>query len=165
MRILGIDPGTAIVGYALVEVPERRGEPEILRHGAIVTDKRLPTARRLEQIYTELRQLISQIEPDCICVEQLFFFSNAKTAMAVAEARGVILLAAESAKKPIYSYTPAQVKLAVTESGRAKKKEVQEKVAILYDLAERPKPDDIADALAIVWTHVSLSRDGKERLA
>lgn len=165
MKILGIDPGTAIVGYALVEVPERRGEPEIIRHGAVITDKRWPTARRLRVIYRELRKLITLIEPDCICIEQLFFSNNQKTAMAVAEARGVILLAAETAKKPIYSYTPAQVKLAVTESGRAKKREVQEKVALLYDLPAIPKPDDIADALAVVWTHVGLSRAGKERLA
>lgn len=160
---MGIDPGTATVGYALVDVSSK--EPVILRHGAITTSKNWLSPRRLEKIYSEISDLIADFDPDCVCVEELFFYNNQQTAMAVSQARGVILLAAEVMKKPIYSYTPGQIKSAVCQSGKAKKREVQEGVAALFGLPTIPKPDDVADALATVWTHVSLTEAGQARLA
>lgn len=152
MVILGIDPGTATIGYAFVRV-SRGKAPEALDFGVITTDKGLPMPERLRVIHEDFTALVAARRPDVVVLEELFFFRNLNTALPVAQARGVILLGCAQARLPVASYTPPQVKVAVTGSGRAAKPEVQDAVQALYELAERPRPDDAADALAIAWAH------------
>lgn len=149
MKILGIDPGTAILGYGVVE-----GAKHVV-HGVIRTETGLKPEIRLLKIYDELLILIDKYMPDEIAVESLFFFKNAKTVISVGEARGVVLLVAAKRGIPVYSYTPLQVKQGITTYGRASKQEVQEMVKILLELDNIPKPDDAADALAIAITHTN----------
>ena len=151
MRILGIDPGFATVGFGLVEA--ERGQVHMVTYGAITTPAGLPLSRRLYQIGTDMEDLISQLKPDVISIEELFFNTNITTGIAVAHGRGVILYAAEKFGIPLYEYTPSQVKLAVTGYGKAEKRQVMEMTKRLLKLKSVPRPDDAADALALALCH------------
>ena len=152
MRILGIDPGTAIIGYGIIESGH---DYKHVAHGCIFTEKDLSQAERLVKVYDGLVKVIKEYRPDHVAVEDLFFSKNVKTAISVGQARGVILLAAAKAGLEVKSYTPTQVKQGVTAYGRSDKKDVQNMTARLLNLGEVPKPDDAADALAIAITHAN----------
>ena len=151
MKILGIDPGMAIVGYGLVDI--NNDNIELLTSGSIQTDKKLNDSKRLLEIYNDLSLIIEKYQPDCASVEQLFFFKNQKTIIPVAEARGVILTVLEKYKIPTYSYTPMEVKQVLTGYGRADKKEVEQMVKLALGNSELPKLDDTVDAIAIAICH------------
>lgn len=151
MRIMGIDPGYAIVGYGVVDYNSCRFAPVV--YGVITTPADMDFECRLELIYDKLAYLIEKTKPDAIAVEQLYFTSNQKTAIAVGQARGVILLCARKHNLPIYEYTPLQVKQSVVGYGKAIKTQVMEMTRRLLSLKEIPKPDDAADALAIAICH------------
>ena len=151
MRILGIDPGVAIVGFGLIE--SNRGSVQMLQYGAVTTEAGLPLATRLVQIENDMTALIAQLKPDEIAVEELFFSKNITTGIAVAHGRGVILCTAERLGVPIFEYTPMQVKQAVAGYGLADKKQVMDMTKRLLKLKAVPKPDDAADALAIAICH------------
>ena len=151
MRILGIDPGYATVGYGVVDV--QGGRYHSVEHGAIVTRPEDDFPRRLEIIFDAAYSVMQKYRPQAMSLEKLFFANNKTTAIGVAEARGVILLAARKAGLPVYEYTPMQVKQAVTGYGGAQKPQVQEMVRRLLCLQSVPKPDDTADALAMAITH------------
>lgn len=156
MRILGIDPGIAIVGFGLIEAD--RGRTQLLNYGAITTPAGLPLARRLVQIEQDMEALIAQLKPDAIAVEELFFSNNITTGIAVAHGRGIILCTAEKSGVPLYEYTPMQVKQAITGYGKAVKKQIQEMTRIMLHLESVPKPDDTADALGMAIAHCHCSR-------
>ena len=151
MIILGIDPGIAIVGWGVVRCESGRFAP--VEYGAITTGPESAVEDRLEAVYAELDDIIKRHKPDAVSVEELFWNTNQKTGIIVAEARGVILLAARKNNVPIFEYTPLQVKQSVTGYGRAEKKQVITLVSMMLSLAEPPKPDDTADALALAITH------------
>ena len=151
MRILGIDPGIAIVGFGLIE--SDRGAMRMLQYGAVTTEAGLPLAARLVQIEDDMRALIQQLRPDEIAVEELFFSKNITTGIAVAHGRGVVLCTAERLGVPIFEYTPMQVKQAVVGYGLAEKRQVMDMTKRLLKLKAVPKPDDAADALAISICH------------
>lgn len=151
MIVLGIDPGYAIVGYGVIEAAGCRYRT--LEHGAITTKAGVDFNRRLEIIYDGVLTVLGQYKPDAMSVEKLFFTNNKTTGIGVAEARGVILLAAQKARVPVFEYTPIQVKMAVTGYGKALKPQVMEMTRRLLGLKEVPKPDDTADALAIAICH------------
>ncbi len=151
MQILGIDPGYAIVGWGVVRYERGRFTP--VDFGAITTPAGMDFSRRLEVIFDEMALLLARYAPDALAVEKLYFKNNQKTAIDVAEARGVILLAAKKAGTPLFEYTPLQVKSAVTGYGKAEKPQVMEMTRRLLRLAEVPKPDDTADALALTICH------------
>ena len=151
MRILGIDPGIAIVDFGLIE--SNRGSVRMLQYGAVTTEAGLPLATRLVQIENDMTALIAQLKPDEIAVEELFFSKNITTGIAVAHGRGVILCTAERLGVPIFEYTPMQVKQAVAGYGLADKKQVMDMTKRLLKLKAVPKPDDAADALAIAICH------------
>lgn len=151
MKILGIDPGYAIVGCGMIIY--QNNHFTVLHQCAVTTDAKTPFSKRLHQIYEGVSALIQQYQPDAVAVEELFFQNNQKTAIDVAQARGVILLTAEEAGVPLYEYTPLQVKQSVVGYGRAEKKQVMEMTRILLKLEKVPKPDDVADALAIAICH------------
>ncbi len=156
MIVLGIDPGTAITGYGLVR--EEGGQGVAVAYGAITTPSDLPLPDRLKLLHRDLAAVIEQHQPDQAAVEQLFFNKNVRTALAVGPARGVILLTLAQANVPIYEYTPLEVKQAATGSGRADKRQVQQMVTLLLSLNKVPKPDDVADALAIALCHLHSAR-------
>ena len=147
MRVLGIDPGTAITGYAVVE--ETAGSLQMITLGVITTPAKTPLPSRLQTIHNELKEIVAEYEPEAAAVEELFFSRNARTAMSVGHARGVILLALADSGLPIAEYTPMQIKQAVTGYGNANKHQVQEMVRMLLALSETPRPDDAADAAAV----------------
>ena len=151
MILIGIDPGYAIVGYGVVKYENNRFVP--LEYDAITTPAEMPFAERLEKIYRDLTQVLRRHRPQAMSVEKLFFTTNQKTGIDVAQARGVILLAAVHEKIPVYEYTPLQVKSSVVGYGKAVKKQVMEMTRILLGLDQVPKPDDVADALALAITH------------
>lgn len=151
MRILGIDPGLAAVGWGLIVHPE--GGPDAVRWGSFHTPAGQATAQRLRHIHDALRDLIAELRPEAIAIEQLFFATNVKTAMAVAQARGVIVLATAESGLDAAEYTPLQIKKAVTGRGGALKPQVQKMVAVLLGLREIPRPDHAADALAAALCH------------
>lgn len=151
MKILGIDPGMAIVGYGLIEA--ENDSIELLTSGSIQTDKKLSDSKRLLEIYNDLTTVVQKYQPDCASVEELFFFKNQKTVIPVAEARGVILTVLEKFNIPTYSYTPMQVKQVLTGYGRAEKKEVEQMVKIVLETEKLPKLDDTVDAIAIAICH------------
>ena len=151
MRILGIDPGVAIVGFGLID--SQQGRQQMLQYGAITTQAGLPLATRLLQIGRDLEELITRFQPDEIAVEELFFSKNITTGIAVAHGRGVILYTAEKMQIPIYEYTPMQVKQAVVGYGLAEKKQVMDMTRRLLKLKAVPRPDDAADALAVAICH------------
>lgn len=151
MRILGIDPGVATVGFGVID--SDRSVQQMVQYGAITTAAGLPLATRLVQIAADLEVLIHRFQPDEIAVEELFFSKNITTGIAVAHARGVILCTAERLQVPVYEYTPMQVKQAVVGYGLAEKHQVMEMTRRLLKLKAVPKPDDAADALAIAICH------------
>ena len=151
MKILGIDPGMAIVGYGLIEYENNK--IELLTSGSIQTDKNLDDSKRLLEIYNDLTTIVKKYEPDCASVEELFFFKNQKTVIPVAEARGVILTVLEQFKIPTFNYTPMQVKQVLTGYGRAEKKEVEQMVRLTLKTDKLPKLDDTVDAIAIAICH------------
>jgi crossover junction endodeoxyribonuclease RuvC len=152
MLTLGIDPGTAATGFGLIT--EKRDKLIFVDHGVITTSSRETSQGRLRRIYTELKKIITEYEPEAIAVEKLFFGANSKTAIAVGQARGIVLLAAAEMKVTVAEYTPLQVKVALTGYGRADKKQIQQMVKTLLGLPFLPKPDDAADALAIAICHL-----------
>ena len=151
MLILGIDPGFAIVGFGLVEAD--RGRQRLVQCGAITTPAGEPLPARLRQIADDMDLLLAQFQPQAMAVEELFFNNNITTGIGVAQARGVLLLAAERRGVPIFEYTPSQVKQAVVGYGKAEKKQVQTMVKTILNLKEVPKPDDTADAVAAAICH------------
>lgn len=151
LRILGVDPGIAIVGFGLIEA--ENGRARMLQYGAVTTEAGLPLATRLYQIGCDMEELIAQCKPDCIAIEELFFNNNITTGIAVAHGRGVILYSAEKCGVPLYEYTPSQVKQAVVGYGKAEKRQVMDMTKRLLQLKAVPKPDDAADALAIALCH------------
>jgi crossover junction endodeoxyribonuclease RuvC len=156
MRIIGIDPGTGIMGFGVIEI--NAGKMKLVDAGVITTPAHTPHGERLEDIYTSLTDIIASNKPDQMSIEKLFFSQNITTAMTVAEARGVALLVGQQAKLPISEYTPQQIKQTLTGYGKADKKQVQEMVRMQLGLSEVPKPDDCADALAAAITHSLMSR-------
>ena len=151
MRILGIDPGVATIGFGLVEA--ERAQVHMLTYGAITTPAGLPLSKRLHQIATAMEDLIGQTKPDAIAIEELFFNNNITTGIAVAHGRGVILYAAEKCGIPLHEYTPSQVKMAVVGYGKAEKRQVMDMTRRLLKLKSVPRPDDAADALALSICH------------
>ena len=151
MLIMGLDPGSAITGYGLIAA--EHGDYSMLDYGVLRTEPGSTDAQRLVLLYDKLRALLSDKQPDCIAVEQLFFNRNVTTAVPVGQARGVLLLGCAQAGLPIAEYTPLQVKQALTGYGRADKAQIQYMVTRLLKLSAVPKPDDAADALAIAITH------------
>lgn len=151
MRIIGIDPGTARIGWGLID--GQKQQYSLLRYGCIETDKTKQAYHRLQEIYQEVYGLLETERPDQVVVERLFFARNVTTALSVGQARGVILLAAAQANLPVFEYTPLQVKQTVTGHGRAEKHQIQQMIKLLLRLKDLPKPDDAADALAIALTH------------
>ncbi|MBQ7088557.1 MAG: crossover junction endodeoxyribonuclease RuvC [Clostridia bacterium] len=151
MLILGIDPGYAIIGWGVIRF--ERGKYIPVDFGAITTNAGVPFNRRLEQIYDQLNALLDTHHPDAVAVEKLYFQNNQKTAIDVAQARGVTMLALQQHGVPVFEYTPLQVKSAVTGFGQAQKPQVMEMTKRLLRLKAVPKPDDTADALAIAICH------------
>ena len=152
MVILGIDPGYGIVGYGIIE-KDQRGKCTMLDYGAIKTptDETFPI--RLAIIDEAIKRLIDKFKPDAVALEELFFNTNITTGIKVAEARGVIVCAAVKECSQLYEYTPAQIKLAITGTGKAEKRQVQYMTKVMLGLSEIPRPDDAADALAVALTH------------
>lgn len=151
MIILGIDPGFAIVGYGIISYDGNKFKA--LEYGAITTDSKEDMFLRFKKIHDELSEIIDRTKPDAMAIEELFFNNNQKTAINVAQARGVLLLSALNKNIPIFEYTPLQVKQATVGYGRAEKVQVQQMVKMLLGLEKIPKPDDTADALAIAVCH------------
>lgn len=151
MRILGIDPGYAIVGYGFLDYDGYKFKP--VTFGSITTDAGTEFALRLKTIYDDMTTILTTYKPDVMSIEKLFFNTNITTGIDVAEARGVILLSAVNAGVPIYEYTPLQVKQSVVGYGRAEKQQVMEMTRKILGLAKTPKPDDTADALALAICH------------
>lgn len=151
MVILGIDPGFAIVGFGVLS--SEKGKQTLLSCGAITTQAGLPLPTRLLQIEDDMARLFETFRPDAMAIEELFFTNNVTTGIGVAQARGVILTAAERAGVPIFEYSPSEVKLAVTGYGKAEKRQVMDMVKRLLALKSVPKPDDAADAVAIALCH------------
>lgn len=156
MRIIGIDPGTGILGFGVVDTAN--GKSKLVTAGVITTPPHTPLDERLEEIFDGLTDIIAETKPDVMSVEKLFFARNVTTAMSVASARGVAILTGRKAKLPIAEYTPMQIKQSLTGYGKADKKQVQEMVRMQLGLKEIPKPDDAADALAAAITHQMMIR-------
>ena len=151
MIVLGIDPGYAIVGCGVVEY--KSNHFRMLDYGAITTEAHTPFNERIEKIFDQASALMMKYKPDAMAIEKLFFNTNQKTAIDVAQARGALVLAAQKNHIPIFEYTPLQVKQSVVGYGRAEKKQVQEMTRIMLNLEKIPKPDDAADALAMAICH------------
>ena len=156
MVIFGIDPGIATVGYGVIEY--KANKFKMLEYGTVCTPAGLELAVRLEGIFDELSRLLKKYDPDAIAIEELFFNNNVKTAITVAQGRGVAVLAAQKSGKPVYEYTPLQVKQAITGYGRAEKKQVMEMTKIFLHLDRVAKPDDASDALALAICHGNSSQ-------
>lgn len=151
MRILGIDPGYAIVGFGLVEA--QRAQHRLLQYGTITTPADMEFPERLRTIYEDMLQLLDALKPDALAIEELFFGQNVTTGIGVSHGRGVILLAAAQRNIPIFEYKPMQVKQAVCGYGKAEKRQVIDMTRRLLQMKEAPKPDDAADAIAIALCH------------
>ena len=151
MVILGIDPGYAIVGWGVIDYTANRFQ--VLAYGAVTTEAKTPFNERLETVYDGICDIINKYKPEALAIEKLFYNTNAKTVIDVAQARGVINLAAAIKNLPVYEYTPLQVKQSVVGYGKAEKKQVMDMTQRILRLAEVPKPDDTADALAIAICH------------
>ncbi len=154
MIVIGIDPGLATVGFGVIRIDEERITP--LSYGCIRTQEEKQTPQRLLEIYTGINELFEKYVPGTIAVEKLFFTRNVTSAMGVSEARGVIFLAAQQKNILVAEYTPAQVKQAITGSGRADKRQMQEMIKRLLNLDELPRPDDAADGLSIALCHIHI---------
>lgn len=156
MRIIGIDPGTGILGFGIVEFDKNRFK--LITGGVITTPAHTPLDERLEEIFDGLTDIIAETKPEIMSIEKLFFSQNVTTAISVAQARGVAMLTGRRAKLSIAEYTPQQIKQTLTGYGKADKKQVQEMVRLQLGLTEVPKPDDCADALAAAITHALMRR-------
>lgn len=156
MKVLGIDPGSGIIGFGVVE---HSRNSKMLDAGVIRTTIGDNDSDRLLELYESMKEIISETKPDVASVEKLFFAQNVTTAMTVSQARGVILLAIVEAKIPLFEYTPLEIKMAMTGYGRASKAQIQEMVRVQLGLKTKPKPDDCADALAAALTHISTRQD------
>jgi crossover junction endodeoxyribonuclease RuvC len=156
MRIIGIDPGTGILGFGVIDVI--KSKMTLVDAGVVKTPAHTPLDERLEDIFDSLTAIIAETKPDCMSIEKLFFAQNVTTAMSVSHARGVAMLAGRKAKLPIAEYTPLQIKQTVTGYGKAEKKQVQEMVRVQLGLQKIPEPDDCADALAAAITHYLMTR-------
>lgn len=156
MRIIGIDPGTGILGFGVIEVVNNRSK--LVTAGVVKTPAHTPLDQRLEEIFHGLNQIIAETKPDVMSIEKLFFAQNITTAISVSHARGVAMLCGRLADLPIAEYTPLQIKQTLTGYGRADKKQIQEMVRLHLNLKVVPKPDDAADALAAAITHQLMSR-------
>lgn len=159
MRILGIDPGIAIMGYGIIDLEQNK--VKVIENGVITTSSKTRTPERLQILYDNLDEIIKEFKPDEYSIEELFFNQNVKTAITVGHARGIQVLCAEKNNLPIYEYTPLQIKQAITGYGRASKRQMQLTVTRLLNLKEMPKPDDAADALSVALCHF-LSQGFKE---
>ena len=159
MRILGIDPGFAITGFSIIDYEGNKFK--LITSGAILTEAHTSFPLRLEKIYNDLTQLIEEYKPDAMSIEELFFNNNAKTAINVAQARGVILVTGKINKVPIYEYTPLQVKQAVVGYGRADKMQVQRMVKMILHEDNLPKLDDTTDSMAMAICHAHSSKFAK----
>ncbi len=155
MRILGIDPGYGLTGFAIIEA--QAGHIQLLRCGVITTPPNSDFSRRLEMIYEDMRQLLELANPDAVAIEELFFGQNVTTGINVAQSRGVILLAIQQFGAPVYAYKPMQVKQSVVGYGNATKHQVQDMTRRILRLEKLPKPDDAADAIAIALCHARSS--------
>lgn len=158
MRIIGIDPGTGILGFGVVDFV--KGKSKMVTAGVITTPAHTPLDERLEEIFDGLTDIIAETKPDVMSIEKLYFARNVTTAMSVSHARGVAMLTGRKARLPIAEYTPMQIKQTLTGYGKADKKQMQEMVRMHLGLKEIPKPDDAADALATAITHFMMSRAG-----
>ena len=156
MRILGIDPGTIVLGYGLIE--NSRDEMSLVHFDTIKCKARSDMSERLLFLYTELSAVVRKYKPDVMAVETPFVGENVKSALAIGKAQAIVLLVAAQNKKPIYEYSPAQVKHHVADYGTASKEQMQEMVKLLLDLEEVPEPNDAADALAVAICHLRESR-------
>lgn len=160
MRIIGIDPGTGILGFGVIDVI--KGKPPLMVDaGVVTTPAHTPLTERLVDIYDSLTEIIAATRPDVMSIEKLFFSRNITTAISVSHARGIAMLAGAKADMPIYEYTPLQIKQTLTGYGRADKKQVQEMVRVHLNLRTAPKPDDCADALAAAITHDMMTRTNR----
>ncbi|MDU3211269.1 crossover junction endodeoxyribonuclease RuvC [Anaerococcus sp.] len=159
MKILGIDPGIAIMGYGVVEF--KANKVKVIENGVVTTSSKTTTPERLSILYKNLNEIIKEFKPDEFAIEELFFNQNVKTAITVGHARGIQILSAQENNLPIYEYTPLQIKQAITGYGRANKSQMQKTVTTLLNLKEIPKPDDAADALSVALCH-ALSQRFKE---
>jgi crossover junction endodeoxyribonuclease RuvC len=148
MIIIGIDPGIATTGYGIVQ-RDKRGSFVCLDYGVIETKKEISTPKRLYSLYSDLSFLIKKYSPDFLSVENIYFFKNTKSVIAVSQAKGVIMLTAEKLKTPVYEFTPLQIKMTITGYGKADKNQVQEMIKMTLNLKEIPKPDDAADAIGV----------------
>lgn len=162
MVVFGIDPGYAIVGWGAISL--KANTYKALGYGSVETQAHTDFNQRLEYIYDELYSILNRCRPDALAIERLYFQTNQKTAIKVAQARGVTLLAAQKLKIPIFEYTPLQVKTAVTGYGKAKKPQVMEMTRRLLKLDEVPRPDDTADALAIAICHAQAAGSDLRRI-
>jgi len=151
MKILGIDPGTARIGWSILSTHPTH--PFLNAYGLITTDANLSQEARLSTLYDDLSAVLTKFQPDCASVEDLYFANNAKTALAVGQARGIILLACFQHHVPIFSYSPLTIKRTITSDGTADKRQILMMIMKLLHLTTAPKPDDIADAIAIALTH------------
>lgn len=151
MIIFGIDPGIAIVGYGVIEY--KGNKFKVIDYGSVQTTNDYSFPIRLKMVYDEICKLLDKYNPDALAIEELFFNKNAKTAISIGQARGVLILAAINKGMEVYEYTPLQVKQGVVGYGRADKRQIQEMVKILLNLDKIPKPDDVADALAVAICH------------
>lgn len=156
MRIIGIDPGTGILGFGVIDVTKKSFK--LVTAGVITTPAHTPLDIRLEEIFDGLTEIIEETKPDIMSIEKLFFARNVTTAISVSHARGVAMLTGRKAKLPIAEYTPMEIKQTTTGYGKADKKQVQEMVRLQLGLTEVPKPDDCADALAAAITHAFIAR-------
>ena len=157
MRIIGIDPGTGILGFGVIEV-NTRGNPKMITAGVITTPAHTPLEDRLLEIFDGLTEIIAETKPEVMSIEKLFFAQNVTTAISVSHARGVAMLTGKQAGLEIAEYTPLQIKQTLTGYGRASKKQMQEMVKLQLRLNNMPKPDDAADGLAAAITHSLMSR-------
>lgn len=156
MRIIGIDPGTGILGFGIIDTV--KGKLKLVTAGVITTPAHTPLDERLEEVFDSLTDIIAETKPDVMSIEKLFFAKNVTTAISVSHARGVAMLTGRKARLPIFEYTPLQIKQTLTGYGKADKKQVQEMVRLTLGLKEAPKPDDAADALAAAITHSFMNR-------
>ena len=159
MRIIGIDPGTGILGFGVIDANAHQ-KVKLVDVGVVATPAHTKLKTRLLDTYDSLNEIIEQTRPDVMSIEKLFFARNITTAVSVAEARGVVILVAAQHNLPVFEYTPLQIKQTLTGYGRADKKQVQEMVRLHLNMKEIIKPDDAADALAAAITHSLMSRDG-----
>lgn len=162
MRILGIDPGYAILGWGVIDYDNSKFN--VIAFDSIITDKDTPMPNRLKQLYEGLNEIIEIYHPDEVAIEELYFNNNAKTAIMVGEARGICLLPAANFNIPIFEYTPLQIKQALVGYGRAEKKQVQIMTKSMLSLSKVPKPDDTADALACAICHAHSRNVVKKQL-